>query len=719
VTTNRFKVFIYLVTVPFIVGCNSSVASTVTPAIVPPLLPSPTQSSPSPTPITPTPTQFATNTPLPSDHDGLIAFYSDRDGNPEIYAMNPNGGELKRLTNDPGFDDSPAISPDGTKIIFLTARHDPNPQFPDLKYEIYSMDADGRNMRRLTHTQAAEDHPAWSPDGTSIIFDADYDSDGFAEIYTMNPDGSAVTRLTFNTANDQFADWSPDGKQITFSSDRAGNWDIYTMDVDGRDQKPLTSSPDWELFPAWSPDGSQIAFNGLGPNSRNTDVYVMDVDGSNIRQLTQSPGFDESPAWSPNGSLIAFQTQRDGNFEIYVMNPDGSDQRALATNPANELWPSWGPAAKFPVNAATPLLFEQSGQELGMRETVQAALGDLDQDGDLDAVFANPMRSNSAVWLNDGFGEFVNTGQQLTQYGHGVGLADFDQDGDLDAFIVCHQFYAGSKVYLNDGTGMFSDSGQDLNDTQLSAAEVNLIDLNGDDYMDVHVAYYDPSGLPDQVYLNDGKAMFRDSGLALEEDGIAWGDLDMDGDVDYFGKRWGVGYVVQLNDGTGAFYEGWHMTDEDATVGGIALADFDNDGDLDALVTNGHRSTGSFPSRLLLNSGDGQFTDSQQHLNDTQGAELAVGDLDLDGDLDAFITNMDRSNEVWLNDHGRFTDSGLRLGIINDLSGRPSLGDLDGDGDLDAIVGRFQGGAEIWFNTTLSDATVHNGKAIPGELMPF
>jgi len=280
--------------------------------------------------------------PSSESSSGILVFYSDRDGNPEIYTLNLADGDVQRLTNDPAFDDSPAISPDGTQVAFLTARRDPNPRFPNLKYEIYVMDIDGGNLRRLTETEAAEDHPAWSPDGSKILFDADYDGDGFYELYTMNPDGTDITRLTANAANDQFADWSPDGAQIAFSSDRDGNWGIYIMDADGSNQRPLTINTDWELMPAWSPDGEQIAFIGLVPSSRNTDVFVMNADGSQVRQLTDTPGFDESPAWSPDGSRIAFQTERDGNFEIYVMRPDGSEQRPLAIHTADDLWPSWG-----------------------------------------------------------------------------------------------------------------------------------------------------------------------------------------------------------------------------------------------------------------------------------------------------------------------------------------------------------------------------------------
>jgi hypothetical protein len=365
----------------------------------------------------------------------------------------------------------------------------------------------------------------------------------------------------------------------------------------------------------------------------------------------------------------------------------------------------------IPEPTASPallLILEESGQKFNSPETVQAALGDLDSDGDLDAVLANPQRNNSQVWLNDGDGTFVDTGQKLTQYGHGVVLADFDSDGDLDAFITCHQFITPSKIYLNDGNGNLQDTGQDLGDAKMSGNGVNLLDLNRDGYIDVHVEYF---GVPDKVYLNDGNANFSDSGLALDEESITWGDLDGDGDIDYFGKRWSLGYGVQLNDGSGQFTKGWQMDDSHSTVGGIALADFDNDGDLDALVANGYRETGSFPSLLLWNDGSGQFTDSGEALKKTLGADVAVGDLDNDGDLDVFIANMDRPDEVWLNDGGEFIDSGLQLGQNSDLSGKTSLGDLDLDGDLDVVVGRFNGGAEVWINTTLSaesDETVRS-----------
>lgn len=365
-----------------------------------PDIPSATMEQQTPVPHTPAPTATPLPTLVPQAQAAImpgsrIAFYSNRDGNPEIYIMDVDSAQVTRLTNDPAFDDSPALSPDGARIAFLTARHDSAPRFPDLKYELYLVDSDGGNLRRLTTTASAEGHPAWSPDGSKISFDADYDGDGYAEIYALDVASLEVTRLTSNAANDQFADWSPDGTQMAFASDRNGSWDIFVMQSNGDHQRVLTDSPDWELFPAWSPDGTQIAFNKLTPRSRNTDIFVMRADGSDVRQLTNAPGFDENPAWSPDGDAIAFQSQRDGNFEITVMAPDGSAQRPLDPTPDDELWPSWGP----PLSPDAHLRLEMSSQDLGLRETFQAALRDPDGNGDLDMVIGR-FRGGVQIWFN-------------------------------------------------------------------------------------------------------------------------------------------------------------------------------------------------------------------------------------------------------------------------------------------------------------------------------
>jgi hypothetical protein len=117
---------------------------------------------------------------------------------------------------------------------------------------------------------------------------------------------------------------------------------------------------------------------------------------------------------------------------------------------------------------------------------------------------------------------------------------------------------------------------------------------------------------------------------------------------------------------------------------GVALGDLDGDGDLDAFVANAYQ-----PNKVWLNDGNGAFTDSGQSLGSSESWDVVLGDLDGDGDLDAFVANgYDGANKVWLNDGtGTFTDSGQSLG--NSESYGVALGDLDGDGDLDAFVANY------------------------------
>jgi len=138
-----------------------------------------------------------------------IAFESKRDGNYEIYVMDRNGANQRRLTNNAAADGLPAWSPDGTRIAFESYR--------DGDYEIYVMDSNGANQRRLTHSPGEDGYPAWSPDGSQIVFASARDRPGGAssgqggslEIYVMDADGSNPRRLTYNSANDFSPVWKP------------------------------------------------------------------------------------------------------------------------------------------------------------------------------------------------------------------------------------------------------------------------------------------------------------------------------------------------------------------------------------------------------------------------------------------------------------------------------------------------------------------------------
>ena len=270
--------------------------------------------------------------------NGKIAFTSDRDGNPEIYVMNADGSGVTRLTNNPAADDEPAWSPDGTKIAFSSNR--------DGNIEVYVMNADGSGQTNLTNNPALDGAPAWSPDGTKIAFWSNRDDAGDSEIYVMNADGSGPTRLTNNPASlDGGPAWSPDGSKIAFMrGDRPPipryKWDIYVMNPDGSGVTNLSNNPYSPGNPDWSPDGTKITYSAF---EAGHDIFVMNADGSGQTNLTNSGASDCVPAWSPDGSKIAFSSNRDGNYEIYVMNPEGSGQTRLTNNAASDTSPDWQP----------------------------------------------------------------------------------------------------------------------------------------------------------------------------------------------------------------------------------------------------------------------------------------------------------------------------------------------------------------------------------------
>ncbi len=250
--------------------------------------------------------------------------------NGDIYVVNADGTGRTRLTRDPAQEFDPAWSPDGTRIVFS--------RFTERRYQLFVMNADGTNAVQLTRGDSAASDAAWSPDGSRIAFTRCL---GSCDIYVMNADGSGVRRLTYGEhPGDWSPTWSPDGRRIAFA-DLTG---LFVTNADGGDWQRLTDGPADDSNPAWSPAGPQIAFDG-SRGLFNGDIYVVHADGSGLTNLTDSLPIDSTPSWSPDGREIAFMRKQQPRWRarLHVMNADGSAQLNLGVIGDAYSRPSWSP----------------------------------------------------------------------------------------------------------------------------------------------------------------------------------------------------------------------------------------------------------------------------------------------------------------------------------------------------------------------------------------
>ncbi len=344
--------------------------------------------------------------------------------------------------------------------------------------------------------------------------------------------------------------------------------------------------------------------------------------------------------------------------------------------------------------------FRKNDQYSDAKNTTYVVLTDLDNDGDLDAVCSNMGNYYSQVLINDGQGNFTDSGQELTQQGHGVGVADLNGDDSPDIFITCAGYNGNNlpgKVYFNDGYGRFSDSGQNLGDSLLSGNAVHLADIDTDGDIDAVVKYYQ---MPSIVYLNNGKGLFLKSDIEIPES-ITFADVDADGDPDIFSRHPGLGFKVFLNNG-GYFKECRELIDSTFVYGSAAYADVDGDGDYDIFVSNGNRDFRS-PTRLLINDGNGEFTVSAIKLTPSVFGNISAADMNGDGFPDILITSMGESPSLWINDgQGNLTYCNVKLGNSGPLQ-RAFTGDLNNDGLNDVFISNVNTGPErfpneVWLN---------------------
>ena len=267
-----------------------------------------------------------------------VAFVSNRGGSQEIYVMNADGSNQRAATANRSINTFPNWSPSGESIVYTSYRFANRPL---LFVSTRGKGKPGRLLSRIGDGLGLY-RGVFAPGGDRLA--VVMSQSGAAEIFSVNPDGRDLRRLTNNRAIDVSPSWSPDGSQIAFCSDRTGSPQVYVMNADGGDQRRLTFQGSYNSNPAWSPDGRWIAYETRLEGQ--FDIWLIDPTGSTNVPLVSHPRNDEGPSWAPNSRKLAFSSTRRGRADIYVIDLSGDNLLRLTENAGNNTNPAWGPFPK-------------------------------------------------------------------------------------------------------------------------------------------------------------------------------------------------------------------------------------------------------------------------------------------------------------------------------------------------------------------------------------
>lgn len=274
-----------------------------------------------------------------SEPSGVIAFTSMRDGNMELYSMDADGENLLRLTDHPDTDYHSSWSKDGSFLLFYSNRNGND--------DIFYMRYDGSELKQITRDTAREVIPEISPDGTQIAYMRQTPG-GPINLFLMSLEGDSIAQLTDNEFYEESPDWSPDGSKIIFTrqirepadTTHAANGEIFELHLATGEEKRLTNKLLYDSGAKYSPDGEKIAFYGLEADT--WDIYLMNADGSQLENLTADSIECYSPSWSPDGNWITYTAGDSENYEIWIMNVKTREKRQLTNSPGRDAKPDWG-----------------------------------------------------------------------------------------------------------------------------------------------------------------------------------------------------------------------------------------------------------------------------------------------------------------------------------------------------------------------------------------
>jgi TolB protein len=206
---------------------------------------------------------------------------------------------------------------------------------------VYVQNLITRERTVIANYKGSNSAPAWSPDGSKLAISLS--RDGLTQIYTVNANGSGLQRLTTTSGIDTEPQFSADGQYIYFLSDRSGGPQIYRMSAGGGDAKRVTFNGSYNITPRISPDGKTLAY--ISRREGKFQLYSLDLASGQEQRLSDTTK-DESPSFSPNGRYIMYATESGRRGSLAVVSVDGRVKQKLTVQAGDIREPTWGPFMK-------------------------------------------------------------------------------------------------------------------------------------------------------------------------------------------------------------------------------------------------------------------------------------------------------------------------------------------------------------------------------------